>query len=105
MAQLRTGTCPSMGWFVGYCRNSYDSNHKNDICRWCGEVPETVLHVFNDCNDLQIQLLREEYHAATNKTFTANTLFTDRMTALEFYASAVRVIGAAGGGRFAKQLH
>ena len=68
LAQLRTGTCPSMGWFVGYCRNGYDSNHKNDICRWCGEVPETVLHVFNDCTDLQIQLLREEYHAATNKT-------------------------------------
>ena len=96
--QNLTGTCTSMGWFVGYCRNGYYSNHKNDICRKCGEVPETVLQVFNDCTDLQIQLLREEYHAATAKTFTANTLCTDRMAALEFHASAVRVLGAAGGG-------
>ena len=41
----------------------------------------TVLHVFNDCIDLQIQLLREEYHAATTKAFTANTLCTDRVAA------------------------
>ena len=74
LAQLRTGTCPSMGWFVGYCRNDYDNKHKQDTCRWCGAVPETVLHVFNDCDDIQIQLLRGEYKAANNRTFTANTL-------------------------------
>ena len=76
LAQLRTGTCNSMGWYVGYCRNGLDSNHKNDICRWCGVDPETVLHVFNDCTDLQIQLLREEYRKATTKPFTATTLCT-----------------------------
>ena len=98
LAQLRSGTCISMGWYVGYCRNGYDSNHKNDLCRWFGVAPETVLHVFNDCTDLQIQLLREEYHAATNKTFTASTLCTDQLATLECHASAVRVLGAAGGG-------
>ena len=98
LAQLRTGTCPSMNWFVGYCRNGYDSNHKQDTCRWCGAVPETVLHVFNDCDDIQIQLLRGEYKAATNRTFTAKTLCTDQQAAVEFHASAVRVLGAAGGG-------
>ena len=36
LAQLRSGTCISMGWYVGYCRSGYDSNHKNDLCRWCG---------------------------------------------------------------------
>ena len=65
---------------------------------WRKLTPETVLHVFNDCTDLQIQLFREEYHAATNKTFTASTLCTDQLAALEFHASAVRVLGAAGGG-------
>ena len=87
-----------MGWYVGYCRNGYDTNHKNDLCRCCGVAPETVLHVFNDCTDLQIQLLRDDSHAATNKTFSANTLGTDQVAALEFHASAVRVLGAAGGG-------
>ena len=98
LAQLRTGTCPSMGWYVGYCRNGFDSNHKQDACRWCGTAPESVLHVFNDCTDLQIQLLRGEYKATTNRTLTANTLCTDQQAALEFHASAVRVLGAAGGG-------
>ena len=46
----------------------------------------------------QILQLRDEYHAATNKIFSASTLCTDQMTALEFHASAVRVLGAAGGG-------
>ena len=94
LAQLRSGTCTSMGWYVGYCRSGYDSNHKSDLCRWCGEAPETVLHVFKDCTDLQIQLLREDYHAATNKIFSASTLCTDQLAALEFHASAVRVLGA-----------
>ena len=98
LAQLRTDTCTTMGWYVGYCRNGYDSNHKNDMCRWCGVAPETVLHVFSDCTDLQIQLLRDEYHTATTNTFTANTLRIYRMAALEFHASAVRVLGATGGG-------
>ena len=98
LAQLRSGTCTSMGWNVGYCRNGYDRNHKSDLCRWCGVAPETVLHVFKDCTDLQIQLLREDYHAATNKNFSASTLCTDQVAALEFHASAVRVLGAAGGG-------
>ena len=98
LAQLRTGTCTSMGWYVGYCRSGYDSNHKQDPCRWCGAAPETVLHVFNDCTDLQIQLLRGEYKASTNRTLNANTLCTDQQAALEFHAAAVRVIGAAGGG-------
>ena len=31
MAQLRSSTCTSMDWYVGYCRNGYDSNHKNDL--------------------------------------------------------------------------
>ena len=98
LARLRTGTCNSMGWYVGHCRNGYDSNHKNDVCRWCGVAPETVLHVFNDCTDLQIQLLRDEYREATTKPFTATTLCTDLMAALDFHASAVRLLGSAGGG-------
>ena len=73
LAQLRSGTCTFMGWYVGYCRSGYDPNHKNDLCRWCGEAPESVLHVFNDCVDLQILQLRDEYHAATNKIFSAST--------------------------------
>ena len=101
LAQLRSGTCTSMGWYVGYCRSGYDSNHKNDLCTWCGAAPETVLHVFNDCTNLQIQLqIQEKYHAATNKTLTASTLCTDQLAALEFHASAVRVLGAAGGGLY-----
>ena len=88
--QLRTGTCNTIGCFVGFCRNGYDS-HRNDICRWCGDAPETVLHVFIDCADLQI-LLREEYSEATNNPFT------DQIAALEFHASAFRLLGAARGG-------
>ena len=87
-----------MGWCVGYCRSGYDSNHKNGLCRWCGAAPETVLHMFKDCTDLQIQYFREEYHAVTNNTLTASTLCIDQLAALEFHASAVRVLGAAGGG-------
>jgi hypothetical protein len=98
LAQLRTGTCASMGWYVGYCRSGYDINHKQDACRWCGVAPETVLHVFNDCTDLQIQLLRGEYKASTNRTLNANILCTDQQAALEFHAAAVRALGAAGGG-------
>ena len=98
LAQLHSGTCTSMGWYVGYCRSGYDPNHKNDVCRWCGVAPESVFHVFNVCDDLEIQLLREEYRAASNKNFSASTLFTDQLAALEFNASAVRVLGARGGG-------
>ncbi len=98
LAQLRSGTCTSMGWYVGYCRSGYDPDHKNDLCRWCGVAPESVLHVFNDCDDLQLSLLRAEYHTATNKTFSASTLCTDQLAALEFHASAVRVLGVRGGG-------
>ena len=98
LAQLRSGTCTSMGWYVGYCRSGYDPDHKNDLCRWCGVVPESVLHVFNDCEDLQISLLRADYHTATNKTFSANTLCSDQLAALEFHAAAVRVLGVRGGG-------
>jgi ribonuclease HI len=98
LAQLRSGTCTSMGWYVGYCRSGYDPDHKNDLCRWCGVAPESVLHVFNDCEDLQISLLRAEYHTATNKTFSANTLCSDQLAALEFHAAAVRVLGVRGGG-------
>ena len=98
LAQLRSGTCTSMGWYVGYCRSGYDPNHKNDVCRWCGVAPESVLHVFNDCDDLQLSQLRAEYRAATNKTFSASTLCTDQLAALEFHASAIIVLGAAGGG-------
>jgi ribonuclease HI len=98
LAQLRSGTCTSMGWYVGYCRSGYDPDHKNDLCRWCGVAPESVLHVFNDCEDLQISLLRAEYHTTTNKTFSANTLCSDQLAALEFHAAAVRVLGVRGGG-------
>ena len=59
LEQLRSGTCTSMGWYVGYCRSGYDPNHKNDVCRWCGAAPESVLHVFNDCDDLQLSQLRD----------------------------------------------
>ena len=52
----------------------------------------------NDCEDLQISLLRAEYHTATNKTFSANTLCSDQLAALEFHAAAVRVLGVRGGG-------
>ena len=97
LAQLRSGTCTSMGWYVGYCRSGYDPNHKNDVCRWCGVAPESVLHVFNVCDDLEILQLREEYRAATNKNFSASTLCTDQLAALEFHTSAVRVLGARGG--------
>ena len=85
-----------MGWDVGYCRDGCYSNHKNDVCKWCGVVPETVLHVFNYFIDLQIQLLREEYREAATKPAAA--LCTDCMAALDFHASAVRLLGAAGGG-------
>ena len=98
LAQLRSGTCTSMGWYVGYSRSGYDPDHKNDLCRWCGVVPESVLHVFNDCEDLQISLLRAEFHTATNETFSASTLFSDQLAALEFHASAVRALGVRGGG-------
>ena len=77
LAQLRSGTCTSMGWYVGYCRSGYDPNQKNDVCRWCGVAPESALHVFNVCDELQLSQLRAEYHTATNKTFSASTLCTD----------------------------
>ena len=49
-----------MGWFVGFCRNGYNSNHHKNIYRWCDDAPETFGHVFNDCVDLQIQLFRSK---------------------------------------------
>ena len=99
LAQLRSGTCTSMGWYVGYCRSGYDPNHKNDACRWCGVAPESVLHVFNICDDLQLSQLRAEYHTQpltrlSQLAPSAQILYT----ALEFHASAVRVLGARGGG-------
>ena len=50
LAQIRSGTCTSMGWYVEYWRSGYDPNHKNDVCRWCDAAPQSVLHVFYDCD-------------------------------------------------------
>ena len=43
---------------------------------------------------------RQCYHdqLITEQTGSASTLYTDQLATLEFYASAVRVLGAAGGG-------
>ena len=62
------------------------------------QLRNSYFYVFNVCDDLQLSQLRDEYRAANNKIFSASTLCTDQLAALKFHASAVRVLGAAGGG-------
>jgi hypothetical protein len=53
LTQLRCGECPLMG---GY--RAKVAGIGAQVCRWCRNRPETVEHVFAECNDIRIRQLR-----------------------------------------------
>ena len=61
LAQLRTGISNTMGQYQRLIDGNFSANH-NKKCRWCGDLNETVTHVYNDCTDLQIQALRNDIY-------------------------------------------
>ena len=63
-----------------------ESNRK---CRWCGLRDETVHHVYNECDDLQIGALRDGLHATTGWEITTDCLVKDPNTALIFHDQAL----------------
>ena len=88
LAQLRSGVCNTMGFYQRLAADHFRQEY-NRRCRWCGVQDETVAHVYNECEDLQIAALREELRVATGREFTAACLDSDLDTALLFHDRAL----------------
>jgi len=96
LAQLRTGVCNTMGWYQRIVDDGFHENH-NKSCRWCGLVNETIIHVYNECEDLQLIGLRHDISTATGRTLNAACLVTDPTSALAFHDRAIGFIQRRGG--------
>ena len=95
MAQLRTGVSNSMGWYQRLVDGGFHPGH-NRRCRWCGLSEETVTHVYNECEDLQLIGLRHDISTATGRVLNAACLVTDPASALEYHDRAIGLIQRRG---------
>ena len=96
LAQLRTGVSNSMGWYQRLVDGGFQAGH-NSHCRWCGRSEETVTHVYNECDDLELQLLRHDISTATGRVLNAASLVTDPASALEYHDRAIGFLQRRGG--------
>jgi ribonuclease HI len=88
LAQLRSGVCNTMGFYQRLAADHFRPNY-NRRCRWCGIQDETVGHVYNECEDLQLVALRDELRVATGRQITTECLDRDLDTALLFHDRAL----------------
>jgi len=88
LAQLRSGVCNTMGFYQRLAADHFRPNY-NRRCRWCGIQNETVEHVYNECEDLQIGALRAGLRATTGRELTTECLIGDSNTALAFHDQAL----------------
>jgi hypothetical protein len=88
LAQLRSGVCNTMGFYQRLAADLFNPNY-NRRCRWCGIQDETVKHVFNECEDLQLVALRDELRAKTGRELTTECLIGDSNTAMAFHDQAL----------------
>ena len=88
LAQLRTGICNTMGHYQRLMADHFNPDF-NRRCRWCGVQDESVHHVYNECDDLQIGALRDGLRATTGWVFNAECLVNDPTTALDFHDEAI----------------
>ena len=96
LAQLRTGVSNSMGWYQRLIDGGFQAGH-NRRCRWCGRSEETVTHVYNECDDLQLIGLRHDISTATGRALNAACLVTDPVSALEYHDRAIGFLQRIGG--------
>ena len=96
VAQLRTGVSNSMGWYQRLVDGGFHPGH-NRRCRWCGLSDETVTHVYNECEDLQLIGLRHDISTATGRVLNAACLVTDPASALEYHDRAIGFLQRRGG--------
>ncbi len=88
LAQLRSGVCNTMGYYQRLSADHFRPGY-NRRCRWCGLQDETVHHVFNECNDLQIGALRDGLRATRGYEINTECLVNDPITALIFHDQAL----------------
>jgi len=88
LAQLRSGVCNTMGYYQRLSADHFRPDY-NKKCRWCGLRDETVHHVYNECDDLQIGALRDGLRATTGWEITTDCLVKDPNTALIFHDQAL----------------
>jgi len=88
LAQLRSGVCNTMGYYQRLAADHFRPGY-NRRCRWCGLQDETVQHVYNECDDLQIVALRDGLRATTGWEITTECLVRDPNTALIFHDQAL----------------
>ena len=96
VAQLRTGVSNSMGWYQRLVDGGFHAGH-NRRCRWCGLSDETVTHVYNECEELQLRGLRHDISTATGRVLNAACLVTDPASALEYHDRAIGFLQRRGG--------
>ena len=85
-----------MGWYQRLVDGGFQAGH-NKRCRGCGRSEETVTHVYNECDDLELQLLRHDISAATRRVLNAACLVTDPVSALEYHDRAIGLLQRRGG--------
>ena len=77
-----------MGYYQRLSADHFKTDY-NRRCRWCGLRNETVHHVYNECDDLQIGALRDGLRATTEWEITTDCLVKDPTTALIFHDQAL----------------
>ena len=60
-------------------------------------LEETVTHVYNECEDLQLIGLRHDISTATGRVLNAACLVTDPASALEYHDRAIGFLQRRGG--------
>ena len=78
LAQLRSGVCNTMGYYQRMAADYFKPDY-NKKCRWCGLRNESVYHVYNECDDLQIGALRDGLRAMRGGRLVQNALSKTRL--------------------------
>ena len=91
LAQLRSGVCNTMGYYQRMAAAYFNPDY-NRNCRWCGLRAESVHHVYNECNDLQIGALRDGLRATRGWEISTECLVKDPIAALIFHDQALSYI-------------
>jgi hypothetical protein len=74
-ARLRTGQHPK----IGKMHWKYLKLSEGSMCRCCNLVEETILHIFNDCQDPEVTMLRNEFNFKDRQV-----LYKDPKAGIEF---------------------
>ena len=65
LAQLRTGECKLVGKFR-------QRLNLGSICRWCDRRDETIFHLFEECDNVEIRQLKLKYGIKSISVLTQN---------------------------------